>query len=73
MPRTELSGGHAMLFAYELQQIRAAQLIREAERFRLRREVLRERRAARRAHGEPGPEGDTPSRSRNRPPFARAA
>ncbi|MBB4793973.1 hypothetical protein BJY54_004585 [Streptomyces nodosus] len=62
-----------MLFAYELHQIRSTQLIREAERFRLRREVLRERRAARRVHGEPGAEGDAPRRSRNRPPFARAA
>jgi hypothetical protein len=37
------------MFAYELQQIRSAEMIREADNYRMAREAIRARRAARRS------------------------
>ncbi|MEU9368409.1 hypothetical protein AB0D71_27780 [Streptomyces avermitilis] len=64
------------MFAYELHQIRSAELIREAQNHRLVREALRLRRNARKAAaGEPGTDGRSTSHSDRprRPRFARAA
>ncbi|MFD4526904.1 hypothetical protein ACFWP7_23815 [Streptomyces sp. NPDC058470] len=64
------------MFEYELQQIRSADLIREAQTHRLVREALRGRRAARRAARESAqndPEGQAQSRRHRRHRFARVA
>ncbi len=64
------------MFEYELQQLRSAELIREADNYRLAREALRGRRAARREGGRSGrddSEGRVHSRRHRRPRFARAA
>ncbi|MFE9769126.1 hypothetical protein ACFYPC_32205 [Streptomyces sp. NPDC005808] len=64
------------MFEYELQQIRSAELIREAQNHRLAREALRGRRAARRAARDAAqndPEGQAHSRRPRRHRFARAA
>ena len=71
------------MFEYELQQIRSAELIREAEQYRQVREARRARRAA--AHdstttarsasgeGEQDPEGSVPHHRPRRLRFPRAA
>jgi len=65
------------MFEYELQQIRSAELIREAQDHRLAREALRSRRAARRAaayesaHNDTEGQADTPNPRRHR--FTRVA
>ncbi|WP_189320519.1 hypothetical protein [Streptomyces flaveus] len=61
------------MFEYELQQIRSAEMIREADNHRLAREAIRARRAARRSAKD-----DTEGRVNRRPHsrrhrFARAA
>ncbi|GAA2642975.1 hypothetical protein [Streptomyces vastus] len=61
------------MFAYELQQIRSAEMIREAESYRMAREAVRARRAARRSAKD-----DTEGQVNRRPHprrhrFARAA
>ncbi|MFC4472585.1 hypothetical protein ACFPH6_50425 [Streptomyces xiangluensis] len=61
------------MFAYELQQIRSAEMIREADNYRLAREAIRARRAARRSAKD-----DTEGQVNRRPHprrhrFARAA
>ncbi|MFC9844693.1 hypothetical protein ACFWFF_38905 [Streptomyces sp. NPDC060223] len=64
------------MFEYELQQIRTAELIREAQNHRLAREALRGRRAARRAardSAQKDTEGQAHSRRPRRHRFARAA
>ncbi|WP_328768460.1 hypothetical protein [Streptomyces sp. NBC_00286] len=60
------------MFAYEIQQIRSAEMIREADNYRMVREAIRARRAARRSAK------DTEGRVNRRPyprrhRFARAA
>ncbi|MGP4045209.1 hypothetical protein [Streptomyces sp. 2A115] len=42
------------MFEYELQQMRSAELIREADNYRLVREVVRSRRAAKREAARSG-------------------
>lgn len=63
------------MFEYELHQIRSAELIREAENYRLGREALRARRAARDSR-KAAEEHDTVTRFHihrpRRPRFARA-
>jgi len=54
------------VFEYELQRIRTAELIREAERHRLSREALRGRRVARRAARESEGEGRDHGHDRHR-------
>ncbi|MEU8981764.1 hypothetical protein [Streptomyces sp. NPDC048309] len=64
------------MFEHELHQIRSAQLIREAQDFRLAQEALRDRRAARRAERESRQnetEGQDHSHRPRRHRFARAA
>ncbi|MFE9095406.1 hypothetical protein [Streptomyces sp. NPDC007264] len=54
------------MFHHELHRIRSTELIRQAEAYRLRREVLRRRPAARTTGQDPEPEDrtDGPGRSR---------
>ena len=60
------------MFAYELHQIRSAELIRRAEEHRMVREALRSRRASRRAEAEaPQDQAHTSPSRRHR--VARAA
>ncbi|MET8634691.1 hypothetical protein ACWEQ2_20990 [Streptomyces sp. NPDC004096] len=54
------------MFEYELHRIRTAELIREAERYRLGREALRGRRVARRAARESEGEGRDHGHDRHR-------
>ncbi|MFF4350736.1 hypothetical protein [Streptomyces sp. NPDC001530] len=65
------------MFEYELQQIRSAELIREAQNHRLAQEALRGRRAARRAAARESGQNDTEGQSHSPRPrrhrFARAA
>jgi hypothetical protein len=65
------------MFEYELQQIRSAELIREAQSYRLAKEALSGRRAARRAGARRTAQGDTEGRSHSDRPrrhrFARVA
>ena len=65
------------MFEYELQQIRSAELIREAQNYRLVKEALRGRRAARRADARRSAHNDTegqgPTHRPRRHRFARAA
>ncbi|MFI6337155.1 hypothetical protein [Streptomyces sp. NPDC050535] len=64
------------MFEYELQQIRSAELIREAQNHRMAREAIRSRRAVRRAARESAgndPEGQAHSRRHRRHRFARVA
>ncbi|MFF6999291.1 hypothetical protein ACFY93_30705 [Streptomyces sp. NPDC008313] len=62
------------MFEYEIQQMRAAEMIRAADDYRLAREAVRGRRAARRASGEnDGAEGRMHTRHPRRHRFARAA
>jgi hypothetical protein len=63
------------MFAYELHKIRSAELIREAEAYRLRRAAVRARRAAGTADTEHEPEGGVPEDDRGprRSWFGRAA
>lgn len=65
------------MYEYELHQIRSAELIREAQNHRLVQEVLRGRRAARRAavreSSRDEPEGQGHSDRPRRHRFARAA
>ncbi|MFD5626485.1 hypothetical protein [Streptomyces sp. NPDC127072] len=65
------------MFEYELQQIRSAELIREAHNHRIAREAIRSRRAARRAAVRESAgndsEGQAHSRGHRRHRFARVA
>ena len=61
------------MFEYELHQMRSAELIREADEYRLAREARRARRAARKASGEHAPGGQVNTRRHGRLRFARAA
>ncbi|MFD1662631.1 hypothetical protein ACFSL4_31775 [Streptomyces caeni] len=56
------------MLQYELHRIRSAELIRQADAYRLRREALRRRRAARTTGEDPEQEGRP-----GRPRLARAA
>ncbi|GAA3816458.1 hypothetical protein [Streptomyces chiangmaiensis] len=55
------------MFEHELHHIRSAELIRQAELYRLSREALRGRRDARRTGQEPEREGGDHSHDRHRP------
>ena len=61
------------MIEYELQRMHSAELIREADDYRLVREALRQRRAAREADGESEAEGRSPAGRRRRLRVARAA
>ncbi|MDQ0949477.1 hypothetical protein QFZ24_003400 [Streptomyces phaeochromogenes] len=64
------------MFEYELQQIRTAEMIREADNYRLVREAVRGRRAARREAARSGrddSEGRVHSRRHRTPRSARVA
>ncbi|MFC8669121.1 hypothetical protein [Streptomyces sp. NPDC057199] len=64
------------MFEYELQQIRTAEMIREADNYRLVREAVRSRRAARREAARSGhddTEGRVHSRRHRTPRSARVA
>ena len=72
MRNRPLTKGHTM-YEYEIQQLRAAELIRRADQARLAREAVRARRAARRdARHDAAPAESHTSRLR-RHRFARAA
>ncbi|MEU4084887.1 hypothetical protein ACWD4F_13650 [Streptomyces aureus] len=64
------------MFEYELHRLRSADLIREAQAYRLAREATSTRRAARRAAGARSAHGDTDERAHSDRPrrhrFARA-
>ncbi|MEU3188964.1 hypothetical protein ABZ707_32895 [Streptomyces sp. NPDC006923] len=62
------------MFAHELQQLRTAELLREADRRRLLREIRRARRQVRREARRSGRNDDTERRAHPlRVPFDRAA
>ncbi|MCX4234600.1 hypothetical protein ACH4Y0_28475 [Streptomyces sp. NPDC020707] len=64
------------MFEYELQQIRAAEMIRAADDYRMAREAVRTRRAARHEAARSGHhdgEGRVNGHRPRRPRFARAA
>ncbi|MGW3663276.1 hypothetical protein [Streptomyces sp. NPDC005141] len=65
------------MFEYELQQIRSAELIREAQNYRLAKEALRTRRAARRVDARRSAQNDTEGQAHSQRPrrhrFARVA
>jgi hypothetical protein len=61
------------MYEYELQQLRSAELIRQAGAERLAREAVRSRRAARRATVTRAAEGEVHTGRRRRHWFARAA
>ncbi|OIJ95238.1 hypothetical protein [Streptomyces colonosanans] len=61
------------MIEYELQRIHSAELIREADDYRLARESLRQRRAARETDGEIEAEDRSHSGRRRRLRVARAA
>ncbi|WP_151484638.1 hypothetical protein [Streptomyces albicerus] len=64
------------MFEYELQQIRSAEMIREAHNYRLAREAVRSRRAAKREAARSGredSEGRVHTNRQRRHWFARAA
>ncbi|MBV1936815.1 hypothetical protein [Streptomyces sp. BV286] len=63
------------MFEHELQQIRSAEMIRNADNYRMAREAARSRRAARQAarSGGDDSEGRVNGHSHRRPRFARAA
>ncbi|MER5381348.1 hypothetical protein OG788_31145 [Streptomyces sp. NBC_00647] len=65
------------MFEYELQQIRSAELIREAQNYRLVKEALRGRRAARRTDSRRSAHDDTEGQAHSHRPrrhrFARVA
>jgi len=60
MPEPGLFEGDIMNVAYELHRIRSAELIREADDYRLTHVSPRQRHAAREADREPGAEGRSP-------------
>jgi hypothetical protein len=64
------------MFEYELQQIRSAEMIRDAHNYRMAREAARSRRAARREAARSGredAEGQVNGHRHRRPRITRAA
>ncbi|MFD9003912.1 hypothetical protein ACFV0T_23615 [Streptomyces sp. NPDC059582] len=61
------------MYEYELQRLRSAELIRHAERERLARAVVRDRRAARRAAAERATESESHIHRPRRHRLTRAA
>lgn len=61
------------MFEYEMQQLRHADLVRQAQHERRAREAARGRRAARRDAVTRGTEAESHTRRFRRPRFARAA
>ncbi|KAA0942732.1 hypothetical protein [Streptomyces apricus] len=64
------------MFEYEIQQIRSAEMIRDADHFRMAREAVRSRRAARREAARSrrdDTEGQVNGHRHRRPRFARVA
>jgi len=73
MPESGLSKGDIMNIAYELHRIRSAELIREADNYRLGRAAQRRRHAAREADGQPEAEGRSPGTPTDRRHWIRVA
>ncbi|MFI1539361.1 hypothetical protein [Streptomyces anandii] len=61
------------MFAYEIHQMRSAELRRQADQERLAREALRGRRAGRRRAGREAPVAESHSQGSRRHRFTRAA
>ncbi|MCW7944192.1 hypothetical protein AAW14_19615 [Streptomyces hygroscopicus] len=61
------------MIEYEIQRLRSAELIRKAEDYRRGRELLRLRRAARKADGDPAQESRAHTHEGSRPRIPRTA